>query len=491
MDPFIGDWDGLDYTMLSVAGYPSSMALGRNLFIFGNYGLYRIANALFHLPPESAYLLFKYSVVAQSPLALIACWILARDVTGSLHSATLTAVIVGLSPVFVVYGGQVMTDVPAVLLLAVALIVHLRGIKRGQDWLVVMGAAILGLGMNLRETVGFYAPWLLLAPWLLRVNPGRRELKVAALSCAVFLLFAFGWFGYWYVTDAHYRFIWHGWRESMNQESSRHPVSLQNLRPYLTYFFITAPLVFISLPFALRKGIKSRSISPALLLGVVGLFANILLFFNYSTAVNWRYFLTGLPALAPLTSDYMIQKLSRRTSSTTLAFVACLGVIVVGAILFSIYIRPVSQEFIERRALSKEYRNQLVHVPRDAVMISGSQTIAVTYWKAMGLGEWKTIGTGGGWPGDSLVPEIQNHIAAGRRVFLDTDPRWWVPCSWQRHEIPAIVALENEFGFRRVSETIYELKPAGDTSALDKPNLKRLLPENRPEDLKKCPRNSV
>ena len=30
VDPFIGDWDGMDYTILSLAGYPSSMALGRN-----------------------------------------------------------------------------------------------------------------------------------------------------------------------------------------------------------------------------------------------------------------------------------------------------------------------------------------------------------------------------------------------------------------------------------------------------------------------------
>ena len=31
-------------------------------------------------------------------------------------------------------------------------------------------------------------------------------------------------------------------------------------------------------------------------------------------------------------------------------------------------------------------------------MISGAQTIAVIYWKAIGAGEWETIGTGGGWP---------------------------------------------------------------------------------------------
>ena len=42
----------------------------------------------------------------------------------------------------------------------------------------------------------------------------------------------------------HYRGIWFGWRESMRQETARHPVTLQNLKPYLAYFFVSAPLVF-------------------------------------------------------------------------------------------------------------------------------------------------------------------------------------------------------------------------------------------------------
>ena len=72
VDPFIGDWDGMDYTMLSLAGYPSSMALGRNLFIFGNHLLFVTAKALFNVRPENAYLVFKYAVVAQAPLAVMA-----------------------------------------------------------------------------------------------------------------------------------------------------------------------------------------------------------------------------------------------------------------------------------------------------------------------------------------------------------------------------------------------------------------------------------
>ena len=101
VDPFIGDWDGIDYTMLSLAGYPSSMALGRNLFIFGNHALYEIAHAFFNVQPEHAYLIFKYAVVAQAPLAVIACWVLARDFSKSVYVATLAALFLVFSPVFV------------------------------------------------------------------------------------------------------------------------------------------------------------------------------------------------------------------------------------------------------------------------------------------------------------------------------------------------------------------------------------------------------
>ncbi len=79
--------------MLSLDGYPSSMALGRNLFIFTNHFLLLIGHALFNVQPENAYLIFKYAVVAQAPLAVIACWILARDISGSLRTATMAALL--------------------------------------------------------------------------------------------------------------------------------------------------------------------------------------------------------------------------------------------------------------------------------------------------------------------------------------------------------------------------------------------------------------
>ena len=487
VDPFIGDWDGMDYTMLSLAGYPSSMALGRNLFIFTNHFLFIVAKSLFQLPPEHAYLLFKYAVVVQAPLAIIACWLLAHQVSRSLYTSTISAVLIVCSPVFVLYGGQVMTDVPSVLILGIALVVHLHGVKENKPWLILLGAALMGLGVNLRETIGFYAPWLVLAPFACGWRVGKRELLIIIGSCLVFVVLAFGWFAYWFVTDPYYRHIWYGWRESMSQESGRHPVALANLRPFVMYLFITGPLVFVSFPLVIVNEWRRRRLTPMLALWLVAFFADVLLFFNYSTAVNWRYFLTGLPGLAPLGAHYLLLTGVRYLGDIRRAFIACALVIIGFAVTFSLVMRPISYEFIERRAMSKDYKNRLEQVPSDAVMISGSQTIAVTYWTAIGAGQWQTIGTGGGWPGDRLFSVVDDYLAKGKRVFIDSDPRWWLPCGWQRDEIPVITELEQHFRFRRVTDSIYELRPLNDSAAQDKPNLKRLLPENRPEDTKKCP----
>ena len=472
--------------MLSLAGYPSSMALGRNLFIFSNHYLFVVGRTLFDVQPENAYLIFKYAVVAQAPLAVIACWILARDISGSLYAATTAALLIAFSPVFVLYGGQVMTDVPSVLILSTALIIHLRGVRERKLWMVLLGAALMGLGVNLRETIGFFAPWLVLAPFAMGWKFQRREMLYVATSCLVFVVLALGWFAYWFISDPHYRWVWYGWRESMRDESARHPVVLANLKPYITFYFISAPLVFLTLPFAPVLEWRKHRLSPMLLLWLVAFFANLLLFFNYSTTVNWRYFLTGLPGIVPLGAYWLLGVAKKWLGTERRALVASSSVILLMAIIFFIYARPISFEFIERRAMSKEYRHRLQQVPPDAIMISGAQTIAVNYWASIGSGRWKSIGTGGGWPGDKLFEIVQNHINHRRRVFLDADPRWWLPCSWQRDEIPVIVELEKHFSFRRVSDTIYEISWRGDPAATDQPNLSRLLPENRPEDTRKC-----
>jgi hypothetical protein len=489
LNPFIGDWDGLDYTIFSLHGRPSSMALGRSLFTLFNFALFKIAHAVFNLRPDHAYLLFKYAVVFQTPLAVIACWLLARDLTGSQRSATVAGLLIAVSPIMVIYGGQVMTDVPSILFTAAALVVHLRGVKQQRVWLILAGAALLGLGVNLRETVGLYLPWLILAPLVVGWKFNRRTIGIIALSLVIFIALAVGPFAIWFAASPAYRADWYIWLHSTARESARHPIALANLRPFLIYFFLSAPLIFVALPFAIWKDWKEsrpRGWTLALTACAVGLFATAMLFLNYSTTINWRYFLTGLPALAPINGDYFMRIQARRFGNETRGFIsAVIGIALIAAVM-GFLIRPRSNEYLNRLALAKDYNERLKLIPRDAVVVAGAQTVAVTYWRGIGAGQWDWIGVGAGFPAGQLESKIDEHLKAGRRVFLDDDPRWWLPCSWHVSEIEELAQIEPHFHFKQVAPTIYEIRPLQDQSATDQPHLENLLPQNRPEEVKKC-----
>ena len=97
----------------------------------------------------------------------------------------------------------------------------------------------------------------------------RREMLyvVSVLSVCLSLL-AFGWFGYWFITDPHYRWVWYGWRESMREESVRHPVALANLKPYIIYLLHQCTVGF-SFTFLFRTDTRvaqRRQLTPMLLL---------------------------------------------------------------------------------------------------------------------------------------------------------------------------------------------------------------------------------
>lgn len=487
IDPFIGDWDALDYTLASLNGRPSSMALGRSLFIFSNHGAWRVSHSVFGLSIENAYLLFKYMVVLQSPLAVIACWILAREVSGSLHTATIAALLVATSPFFVIYSGQVMTEIPSLLLLGLALVFYLRGVRSGRLWLMLLGAATLGAGVNVREPVAFYAPWLIVAPLGCGWTWGRREVLRVALSVFIFLVVALGPFAYLFWSDFEgYRAAWYGWRETMRVEALRHPLSLRNVLAFLVYFFLAAPLVSVALPVAAFKEWCVNKFSTLLALAGVGLCATLLLLLNYSTTINWRYFLTGLPALAPLVAAYFMRSQTIKLGSTHRAFVSVIVGVAFIAIVLGFYLKPSRDKFTAQHAAMRDYRSRLALVPPGALMISGAQSIAVTYWREIDSGRWDVIGAGSGWPGAELASMIEKRLNENRRVVVDTDSRFWPPCGWQEAETRDLVALESRFRFRHITGTLYEVRPMTDNTARDDANLKSLLPENRSSEAEKC-----
>ncbi len=478
IDPFAGDWDALDYTTLALKGQPSSMVLGRSLFIYANHALWRGAHALCDLKAEQAYLLFKYAVVAQSPLAVVACWELARQLTADVRAATVAALLVALSPFYIMYSGQAMTEIPSIWLLAVALLIHLHGLRRKNFWLVLAGAALLGACVNVREAALLYAPWLVFAPFVCGWRLRRREIMLTVLACLTFTICAGGGFACWWLLDiGHYRKDWHGWVTATRLETARHPVSLANFGPLLRNFFITAPFALVAFPVAAyREWQLRRRVSPLLALALVGVGANLALIAHYSVVLNQRYLLTGLPGIAPLVAAYLMRVETNSRRDARRAFLAVTTGIFCVAVLVGQWVYYFQQPVSHTHTLTQEYRARLALVPRDAVLLAGSQTISVMFWRGVGAGDWETIGTGAGWPGAQLAPVIAAHLRAGQRVFLDADPRCWATDGWQLEETRALVALENQFRFRRLAQTIYEIRPSTDQMAHDPPHLRTLLP---------------
>ena len=475
-DPFAGDWDALDYTVLAVKGEPSTMLFGRMLFIYTNHLAYRIAEALFSLRPDQAYLLFKYMVVAESPLAVVACWTLARDLTRDVRAATVAALLLACSPFFVMYSGQAMTEIPSVLLLCVALVIHLRGLRTRKLWLVLVGAGLLGTGNNIREVAALYGVWVVLGPLACGWKINARNLMITAIACVVFFVCAFAPFLYFYFGDVGgYQAGWQGWVESMRSESSVHPVKLRNFVPLFLFFFLCAPVALTVLPAALRDEWRQHKFSPLFALACTGLFANLMLITHYSTVINGRYLLTGMPGLVPLAAAYFVRYESRRTGSARRGFAVAASVVVLVAVAFGAIFFQSSRQTTKGHALTKDYRARLLQLPDDAVVLAGGQTVSVTYYNGLGLGNWKVIGTGGGWPAGNLVGVIEDHLRNGRRVFVDTDQRLWFNDSWRGQETRELIAAAPRFRYRRVSDTIYEIRPPADSTAQDDPELGRLL----------------
>ena len=487
VDPFIGDWDALDYTVLAINGKPSTLLLGRSLFTYYNHALWLLAHTLFNLPPENAYLLFKYAVIVQSPVAVMVWWRVTRELAKSKEAASVAALLLATSSLFIIYSGQVMTEIPSILLLGVSLLIHLRGLRRRSFWLVIAGAGLMGLSVNLREGTALYGVWLVLSPFVCGWKFGRREVMTIALACAAFLLFALGGFGFFYLMNLdNYRYAWEASLHAHHEEALRHPVSLANMGPLMWYFLLAAPVVLLSFPFAAWREWRKKGLTPLLLLGLIGFLANLSLIIHYSVVLNGRYLLTGLPAMVPLAGSYLMETTSALLGNRRRTFIYVVAGVMVATLLFNIYYWPGNYSYALSRARSKDYGERLLLLPQDAVVIAGGQTIGVIYWRGIGLGQWDAIGTGAGWPGAALPSEIERYLNSGRRVFIDTDPRWWTPCGWQLAEIRQLTEIEKRFRFRRVSDTIFEIRPTGDMSAEDSPHLEMLLPENRPEDAKYC-----
>jgi hypothetical protein len=117
-DQFVFDWDGFDYAVYMVQRRPSALGLGRALFLGYNSALWALAHRWFALPPEKAYLVIRYGVIAQAGPAIIGVYALYKELTAGRLAALFGVLLVSASPYFIIYSGRAMSEVPGLMMLS-------------------------------------------------------------------------------------------------------------------------------------------------------------------------------------------------------------------------------------------------------------------------------------------------------------------------------------------------------------------------------------
>lgn len=454
-DTFISDWDTFDYTAQVVQGVPTALGLGRALFLGYNRGLWLLAHHWFSLPPEKAYLILRYSVIALSAPAIVGIYALYKELTKSRIVACAGALLFVNSPYFIIYSGRGMSEIPGLLTFAWGAWWMFRNLRLGKMWQSIIGAGLFGLSANMREFSVFYFPVIALAglvkwataeslvlrfsalsiieSWLVRFGLTLKNFRWVVGASVVGLLATFAgpifWALYW---PEYYLPALRGWYSLSAQERQLHPVDFSRNWEHLISFGYECSCIAISLaPLALawigvrlwRDKENRASLWPLLWLGVFGWLSVLAMLENHDLPVNPRYLLLALPGVA-LTCGWFLADLIKRHYFLTAAGLIYLSYFAMGEQWPKIEEKMRWQR--EANEAASQYLSRIDNLNRDAVFIVGSRTPLVNFYRSIGARpNWKTIAAGSGWPDEQLDDLIDQHLSEGRAVYVDFDENLW------------------------------------------------------------------
>lgn len=449
-DRFISDWDGYDYTSYAINGWPTSLGLGRALFLGYNHLLWRIAQSWFDLPVERAYLILRYAVIAQSGPATVGIYALFKELTSNRYSSFFGALLVASSPYYIIYSGRGMSEIPALLMLSWSLWWMLRSLRYGFAIQFLFAALLVGLSANLREFAVFYLP---LIPLAARSYGYGWSFGLGALAISVFGVFAGMIF--WTLKLPTY---WAGvvnWYALSAQERKIHPVTSDNFRFLFAFAYNCSSTVLIIAPLAFIWLWPSKKLRLLLSFGGLGLLADLVLLANHDLPVNPRYVLTGLFGLAAI-CGWCLAELIRCYRLRAVPLL--LGLIILSKGAYDrMYQEVDGSEWAARAA--KNYISRIEALPWNSAFIVGSRTPLVNLYYWTGARPfWKTVPPGSGWPDEHLAQVIDDLLLAGRVVYVDFDPDLWqVGSRRQSREWPGLQMIKREYELVQVKDDFYRI----------------------------------
>jgi len=424
--PFLGQWDSFDYLKQIVSHQFSDLGIGRPVYLGYNIVLWESLRSIFHLRPLHLEFVAMAGTVLLGVLGVVlfqrfSCRILPGP------AAAMAALAFAISPVYAIYSGFIMTEVPMlVALLAAALLLWKPG-RRHTLWSDIAGGIFFGLAVGIREqalTLGAAFLWILFARG--GSSRFRAALRFGIAAAAVILAPAIGW----YLFDpAGFVERTRTWLHAIPTGSVQFR---NNMEASLLFTFLVCPGAWLAVAGAGVRGIFSRKrldsvppVAPAP--GIPHPVWGVVCCLVLPLAVLWRdadiqmhprYTLIVLPASVILCSSLFRRWVPLRRG---LAAWAIVQVVLFGAAMaaFAQY-RQTQTAKMEFARLMRE------SIPGPGLMIAGNLSPVLDYYRGIGVRpKWQIVWSGWDWNVAAVEARVTEAWNSHVPVYWSTEPRGW------------------------------------------------------------------
>lgn len=456
---FLGQWDSFDYLKQIVSHHLSDLGIGRPVFLGYNIVIWESIRKLFRLAP----LHLEFVAMGATILLGVLGVVLFRRLAGRILSGPavdMAVLALALSPVYAVYSGFIMTEVPMLVVLMLAALFLWKTEAGHTLWCDIAGGVFFGLAVGIREqalTLGAAFLWILFT----RRKPGserfRSILWFATAAAIVILAPAV----VWYLCDpAVFLARTKTWFRAIPMGSVQFT---NNAEASLLFTFLVCPGAWIALAGAgIKRIFARRSVSPvegaSRSAGIPHPVWGAICCLILPIAILWRdadvqmhprYALIVLPA-----SVILCASLVRRWNPTKrcLATWAILQVIFFGVAMAAFY--PYRQMQTGKIEFARQVKES---VPGSALLIAGNYSPILDYYRGIGVRpEWQIVWSGWDWNVSAVDARVEsawrNHIP----VYWSTDPPGW---SYFERELLEVHFLFRDCRKERIFPHLYRILP--------------------------------
>jgi hypothetical protein len=424
---FLGQWDSYDYLKQIVSHQLSALGFGRPAFLGYNILIWESAKRAFHLDPLKVEAVIMIGTVLLGAIGVLLFKQLAQQFL-SPPAARMAVLAFAISPMYAVYSGFIMTEVPMLVALIAAALILWKPPSRQRVWCDIGSGLLFGIAVGIREqalTLGAAYLWLLCC----RPDGGRSRIGsmisfgTAAAASVLAPVLAF------YLMDPS-GFIDHT-KTWLRAIPMGHIQVWNNIQASLLWMLAICPASWLALAYAgvhLRKKSvpefqKEANSGLSIPNGAWGFICSIVLpilclWRDADVQIHPRYLLIAFPG-SVIFCAYIY---SRWAASKKGALIwAATHVFIFGIALVALH--PYFQNQADKMQSARAIRDA---VPGRALLIAGNYSPMLDYYRGIGVRpQWQILWSGWDWTPSAAEDSIRKAWADRIPVYLSKDPLGW------------------------------------------------------------------